>query len=119
MSRNIWPILRTEEIDMTDRTNKVRITRPGEGRTYDVLGASITVLSSGRPGDLLFADHPVPVGYGVPLHVHEDEDEALFVLDGAITFVTPEGETIAGPGSFVHLPRGAAHGFRNDGRVEA
>lgn len=98
---------------MSDTANKVTITRPGEGRCYNVLGAPITVMSSGDTRDLFFAHHPVPAGFGVPLHLHHDEDEMAYVVEGEITFETAEGETLAGPGTFVHLPRGVAHGFSN------
>lgn len=52
-------------------------------------------------------------GYAVPLHVHEDDDEAFYLLEGELTLMSSDGETKAGPGAYVHLPRGAAHGFAN------
>lgn len=97
----------------------VTVVRPGEGRPYHVLGATVSVLTPADPAQVLFADHPVPPGYEVPMHVHHDEDEMIYVIDGAITFASERGEFVAGPGSFVHLPRGAAHGFANRGPTEA
>ena len=48
---------------------------------------------------------------GAPRHVHEGEDEAMYVLEGSIT-VTCDGETFAaGPRSFVFLPRGVPHAW--------
>lgn len=47
----------------------------------------------------------------VPLHSHEHEDEAFYVLEGHITFEVG-GQTIeAGPGSFVFGPRGVPHRY--------
>ncbi len=46
-----------------------------------------------------------------PRHVHHREDEAIYVLEGEITFYVG-GETYeAGPGTFVFMPRGVPHSF--------
>ena len=47
-------------------------------------------------------------------HVHADEDDAFYIVEGEMTFVFG-GETVAaGPGTFVLVPPGVEHGFRND-----
>ena len=57
----------------------------------------------------------VPPGLGSPYHVHHNEDEAFYVLDGEIRFFS-EGRTwVLGPGGFAFLPRGVPHGFRTEG----
>lgn len=98
---------------MSTNANEIFVSRPGEGRSYNVLGAPITVRSSGRQDQMAFVDHAVPAGFGVPLHMHHDEDEMIFVLEGTVTFVTEQGEVEAGPGTFLHLPRAIPHGFFN------
>lgn len=100
---------------MHTQTRQIELIGPQAGEAVNVLGAPITIKSSGRSDQMFFADHPVPVGYGVPLHVHEDEDELFYVIGGHITLDSEAGATVAGPGSFVHLPRGVAHGYRNLG----
>ena len=48
-------------------------------------------------------------------HVHDEEDDAFYILEGEMTF-TLEGEDVAAPpGTFVLVPPGVPHGFRNDG----
>jgi mannose-6-phosphate isomerase-like protein (cupin superfamily) len=47
-------------------------------------------------------------------HVHEGEDDAFYILEGEMTFVFGDEEAIAGPGTFVLVPPGVEHGFRND-----
>jgi mannose-6-phosphate isomerase-like protein (cupin superfamily) len=91
----------------------VRIVPPEGGERLVVLGAPVTLKSDGAHGAMLFADHIVPPGYGVPMHIHHGEDEICYVLEGEIVFGGQSGETAVGPGTFVHLPRGAAHAFRN------
>lgn len=104
---------------MPAQTDAIEIIGPRAGEAVDVLGAPIMIKSSGRADRLFFADHPLPPGYGVPMHVHADEDELFYVLEGEVTLQTAEGETTAGPGAFIHLPRGIAHGYRNAGPAAA
>jgi len=47
-------------------------------------------------------------------HVHPDEDDAFYILSGEMTFVLGADEVAAGPGTFVLVPPGVEHGFRND-----
>lgn len=54
-------------------------------------------------------------------HVHRGHAEAFYVLEGELSFVLgPEEETITiGPGGFVAVPPGVAHGFRTVGSARA
>jgi quercetin dioxygenase-like cupin family protein len=51
-------------------------------------------------------------GYGPPLHVHSREDEAMYVLEGAIRIRVGDDELVAGPGTWVWQPRGVPHTFK-------
>jgi quercetin dioxygenase-like cupin family protein len=93
--------------------NVIQVAAPGAGAVVHVLGADLVVKSSGDPRHFFVADHPMPAGYFVPLHAHDDEDEAFFVLEGEITLVSRDGESVAGPGTYIHLPRGVPHGYVN------
>jgi mannose-6-phosphate isomerase-like protein (cupin superfamily) len=48
-------------------------------------------------------------------HVHADEDDAFYVLEGEMTFLFGDEEATAPPGTFVLVPPGVSHGFRNAG----
>ena len=48
-------------------------------------------------------------------HVHADEDDAFYILEGELTFLLGDEELPAPPGTFVLVPPGVEHGFRNDG----
>jgi mannose-6-phosphate isomerase-like protein (cupin superfamily) len=50
-------------------------------------------------------------------HVHAEEDDAFYILEGELTFVFGDEEAPAPPGTFVLVPPGVEHGFRNDGAV--
>ena len=59
----------------------------------------------------------IVAGRELGAHAHQDEDDAFYILDGEMTFVV-EGEDVqAPPGTFVLVPPGVEHGFRNDGAI--
>jgi mannose-6-phosphate isomerase-like protein (cupin superfamily) len=53
-----------------------------------------------------------PSGHQPPPHVHHDDDEGFYVLEGEITLWAGEQETVLGPGEFLNAPRGVPHTFR-------
>jgi quercetin dioxygenase-like cupin family protein len=61
---------------------------------------------------------PHPKG-GVPLHRHRSEDEAWYILSGALRFQYGNQEFEASAGSGVLLPHGIAHTFWNPGPARA
>ena len=62
-------------------------------------------------------DEP-PAGVGPPRHVHSREEEGFFILDGEVVFQAGQVEAIAGPGTFLALPAGIPHRWRN-GKTQA
>lgn len=54
-------------------------------------------------------------GKGVDLHVHEKEDELVYLLQGEIEVTLGDQTMLAVPGVTALLPRGIAHGFTNVG----
>jgi uncharacterized cupin superfamily protein len=54
-----------------------------------------------------------PVG-DTPRHVHQHEDEALYVLESRVRAVIGNETVTAGAGQFVFLPRGIAHSLHAD-----
>ena len=50
-------------------------------------------------------------------HVHADEDDAFYILEGELTFLLDDGDVAAPAGTFVLVPPGVRHGLRNDGDV--
>jgi quercetin dioxygenase-like cupin family protein len=47
-----------------------------------------------------------------PLHVHRDEDELFYVLEGEHVFQVGDAEYSVGPGGLVFAPRGVPHAQR-------
>jgi mannose-6-phosphate isomerase-like protein (cupin superfamily) len=53
-----------------------------------------------------------------PLHVHHADDEAWYVLEGALRFRLGEETVEAGPGAGVFAPKGTPHAYANARRGE-
>jgi quercetin dioxygenase-like cupin family protein len=89
----------------------------GQGEKVWVVGDTYTLkVTSDRTGGRLgMIEASVPAGGGPPPHVHAAEDEAFYVLEGELEFLGGERTFRAGPGSFVFIPRGTLHRFRNVG----
>jgi quercetin dioxygenase-like cupin family protein len=51
-------------------------------------------------------------GNGPPPHVHENEDESLYVIDGEFEILIGAKTIRAGSGAFAFVPRGTVHRFR-------
>lgn len=54
---------------------------------------------------------------GPALHVHDREDEALYVIEGEATLKLGGEVSTAASGSFIWMPRGVPHSFANLGDV--
>jgi mannose-6-phosphate isomerase-like protein (cupin superfamily) len=50
-------------------------------------------------------------------HVHHEEDDAFYIIEGELTFMFGDEEAAAPPGTFVLVPPGIEHAFRNDGET--
>src|SRR3954454_21461220 len=86
----------------------------GEGERIWFLNADMTVKATAGStgGDLCLIEVRAPSGYATPLHVHHDEHEGFYVLEGALDVVCGEERYRAEAGSFAFLPVGIAHAFR-------
>jgi mannose-6-phosphate isomerase-like protein (cupin superfamily) len=65
----------------------------------DTTGGAFTIFGENEPVD-------------TPLHVHENEDELFYVLEGEHVFQVGDQELQAGPGELVFAPRGVPHAQR-------
>ena len=85
----------------------------GEGEHRHFLNhLATTKVGPGRDGVDDGHRVPRPARIGPPLHVHDDEDEVMVVLDGEIAFRSSDSESIAPAGATVFLPHGVPHTFQ-------
>lgn len=98
------------------------IVAPGEGRTTTgPVGGPLHFKARAEQtgGALTALENVIPPGTGPPLHIHADQDEAWWVLEGAVRFRLGDELSHAATGTFVWVPRGLAHAFRNDDETPA
>lgn len=94
---------------------------PGTGKTYSAVGDKYVMLATGDEtgGAYCLAVATVPPGGGPPPHYHTREEESFYVLEGEVTFMV-DGKTVIGtPGTFVQIPRGTPHAFKNQSAAAA
>ena len=87
--------------------------QPGEGDARWFLGALGTIKAAPETTDgrVAVLEFRWPQGGGSPLHVHRNEDEWFYVIEGELTLWVG-GEVIVAPaGSFVYGPRDIPHTF--------
>ena len=91
------------------------------GPAYWGPGDHYTFLVTGEEsGGAYFAmEALVPPGGGPPLHIHRNEEETFYVLEGEMEFRLGEDTITAGAGDFVNVPRGTVHRFENTGTKTA
>lgn len=71
-----------------------------------------------RPGEVgayVRRGRGIERGLGIPPHVHEHEDEVIFVVEGTYDLWIAGQTHKASAGSVFHFPRGIPHGFTNAG----
>ena len=103
-------------------TAVARIVAPDQGLVW--------VMDSDRPmtfkllteqtGDRLGVfEERVPPAAGTPLHIHLGSDEVIHVLEGELLIRLGTERSMAAAGSWVFIPRGVVHGWKNIGRTPA
>ncbi|MCC7361990.1 MAG: cupin domain-containing protein [Anaerolineales bacterium] len=87
---------------------------PQQGRALWHLGAlmNFKAVMSETGGQAWVLEGLADNKMGVPLHVHSQEDELWYVLEGEIAFTLDGAVHRGGPGTFVYIPKGVAHTFQ-------
>jgi mannose-6-phosphate isomerase-like protein (cupin superfamily) len=98
---------------MGGNERKAVVVRPGEGHRVGNVEFLARSVDTPRFNLALVTIQPHRAGPGV--HVHDDEDDSFYVLEGELEFTVDGEEIAAGPGTFVLVPPGVPHGFRNRG----
>ena len=85
------------------------------GKTVSLGSSSMTFRVAGEDtgGAYSVLEYLAAPGAGSPMHVHKNEVESFYILEGAITFQLGQEKTRATPGMFVTIPRGLRHAFVN------
>jgi quercetin dioxygenase-like cupin family protein len=93
-------------------TNPYRLAA-GEGIAEVWWKTGRLTVKTGVAADASFAQLEVrdPRGTATPLHIHHDQDEAFYVLQGEVVVFVEDDRIHLGPGDFAFVPRGAVHAY--------
>ncbi|MFO0892256.1 MAG: cupin domain-containing protein [Isosphaeraceae bacterium] len=100
---------------MTEK-RQATILGPDDGEMFDAVGDRYRFLATrevteGRYG---IWEAVVPPGSGPPPHLHTREEEGFYVIEGEVTIHVDGRKVVATAGSFVNMPAGSTHWFRNE-----
>jgi mannose-6-phosphate isomerase-like protein (cupin superfamily) len=84
------------------------IRLPGEGESYWAVGAKGTIK-----GPKVY-ELENPPGWEIPVHVHDNEDEVHYYLEGSVTVTCGDETFKAEAGSLAFLPKGVPHALKFD-----
>jgi mannose-6-phosphate isomerase-like protein (cupin superfamily) len=96
----------------------VTLLGKSEGRSYNAMGALITCKADRETTGgafSLFEGIELP-GNGPPLHIHQKEDEAFYILEGDFKLQVGDHVDTVGAGAFVYFPKGMPHTYKNVGK---
>lgn len=73
----------------------------------------MTVEQTG--GAYALAEQEIRPGNGAPPHIHRNEDESFYILEGEFAATVDGVEKRLNKGDFIHIPRGSVRSFSNVG----
>lgn len=86
----------------------------GEGERLRFMGGGLITLKATveeTGGAFLLFDDLMPQGKMTPLHMHENEDETLYVLEGELRVHIDGADHTVGARGIAMAPRGVPHAF--------
>ncbi len=100
-------------------SSAVRQVPHGEGETHPVMGDPMRFIMTAAHtgGTYAISEIDVRPGSGAPPHIHHNEEEAFYVLEGTFT-ATVDGTTHRmAKGDYLHVPRGRVRDYLNTGET--
>jgi mannose-6-phosphate isomerase-like protein (cupin superfamily) len=88
------------------------VVPPGEGHRVGNVEFLARTVDTPR---FNFGIIEIAPGRELEAHTHETEDDAFLIIEGEMIFVFGEEEVKAPRGTFVLVPPGVEHAFRNEG----
>ena len=102
---------------MQPTNQKATVASAGEGKKFNVLGHSITAILAKKntEGNYYVFECITPPGQGIPPHVHDREDELIYVVDGEFGIMLGGKNFVAKAGDEIYFPKHVPHAFQNIG----
>jgi quercetin dioxygenase-like cupin family protein len=105
----------------TERAGPAFALEAGDGEATWFIDnlATIKIGTDETGGRWALVEFVTPAGSGSPYHVHRNEDESFYVLEGEMTFYVGDAVIQAREGSFAFCPRNIPHTFVVGSRTPA
>lgn len=118
---SISPFFKISSTIQTGNSTNSAVVRNGEGRKLNVIGDKMTMKLTGEEtnGQYVLIEQNNEPGVGIPLHVHENEDEVFRVIEGQLEVQVADVKAVLGPGDMVFCPRGIPHTWKVVGNKNA
>ena len=92
------------------------ILGPGEAGGVTILGSRVDYLVTGEHSQSCsIFELSVAPGFDTGAHYHTRLEEFFYVLEGEVNLRSGDRRIRGGPGTFVFVPKGAAHSYGNPG----
>jgi steroid delta-isomerase-like uncharacterized protein len=109
-----------KEMAMTTQTTEAHANTSAEPAYFLGVPTIVRATAQTTNGAFGLVEHlAIPPGFASPYHTHRLEDEAFYVLEGELAFVSAGRWTAAPAGSYVYGPRNVPHGFKVIGNAPA
>ncbi len=97
----------------TNHASRVYAMNANEGEAFWWMGSLALIKASGKDTNNQYALVEVVEHEGAeaPLHVHHNEDEAFWILEGSLTFEVGDKTIQAEAGSFLFGPKNVPHRY--------
>jgi quercetin dioxygenase-like cupin family protein len=105
----------TEEVRVhTDPTAYALGSEDGEALWFFGTLAIFKATAEQTGGRFSLVEQLAPRGMATPLHVHREDDESFYIMEGELIVYLEDGDQpiSASAGAFVHIPGGVVHAFR-------
>ena len=99
-------------------TNQIAtVGKHSTARKFNVMGHAVTELVTRKEttGNYYVFEVVTPPGHGIPPHVHEREDELIYVAEGEYEVMLGDKLFRATAGDEIFFPRHIPHAFQNIG----
>ncbi|HEX3796690.1 MAG TPA: cupin domain-containing protein [Acidimicrobiales bacterium] len=105
---------------MGDEPSGLVHIQPGDGEVIAgaTSGTVYKVTGEVTNGVYSVVESTIEPGVLQPPHTHSREDHLFLVTEGEVGFRVGDDEILAGPGSYVFMPRNIPHAFWNAGSVQ-
>ncbi len=81
----------------------------GQDRDGARRGSALKMGGDDTGGRFALLEHTSPKGLSAALHVHSQEDEAWWIVDGRLRFTIGDDDHRVERGAFLYVPRGVRH----------